>query len=80
MIWTFDLLGDRDLTPAELDLMDTIPAIYEGDITPEYGGGRPVTFHCDLTADSFDVAVRDASAVMRRLGVEPVRVPVTQSV
>lgn len=76
MIWTFDLIGDRDLTAEEIRLLDTVPAIYEGDITPEYGGGQPVVFHCDITSDSLDTAVRDASTVMMRLGVRPCRVPV----
>lgn len=76
MIWTFDLIGDRDLTAGEIGLLDTVPAIYEGDITPEYGGGHPLVFHCDITSDSLDTAVRDASAVMTRLGVRPCRVPV----
>lgn len=71
MIWSFDVTSDRDLTQAEVALMDTIPAIYEGDITPEYGGGQPVIFHCDIAADSYQTAVQDAVAVIRRLGLVP---------
>lgn len=71
MIWTFDVTADRDLTEAEIGLMDTIPAIYEGDITPEYGGKQPVVFHCDIAADTIETAVRDAVRVIRRIGVKP---------
>lgn len=70
MIWSFDLTGERDLTPEELNRMDHTPEFGDGYITPEYGGGKPAVFHCDMAADSREAAVQAASEAIRRTGYD----------
>ncbi|MEU0752013.1 hypothetical protein [Streptomyces albogriseolus] len=69
-VWSFDLTGTRDLTLEELDRLDNDPEFGDGHLTPEYGGGTPVTFHCDYIAETREEAVQAATDAIRRLGYD----------
>ncbi|MGA5435464.1 hypothetical protein ACPCIZ_12820 [Streptomyces cellulosae] len=69
-VWSFDLTGTRDLTPDELDRLDHDPEFGDGHLTPEYGGGTPVTFHCDYIAETREDAVQAATEAIRRIGYD----------